>query len=95
MRYYRKNPAVEFDFNGETYRVEPRPKQGGCEWWRVGSATKYRCGLEDPAYPILTPEEDWMFSTEMYMFLESEDPLEHTEFLTLLNKAVKHFMGKR
>ncbi len=95
MRYYRKNPAVEFDFNGETYRVEPRPKQFGCEWWRVGSATKYRCGLEYPAYPILTPEEDWMFSTEMYMLLKSEDPAEHAGFLTLLNKAVKHFMIKK
>ena len=95
MRYYRKNPAVEFDFNGETYRVELRPKQFGCEWWRVGSNTKYRCGLEYPAYPILTPEEDWMFSTEMYMLLKSENPAEHAEFLALLNKAVKHFMIKK
>ncbi|MBT4295710.1 MAG: hypothetical protein HOD43_07890 [Candidatus Marinimicrobia bacterium] len=95
MRYYRKNPAVEFDFKGETYRVEPRPKQFSCEWWRVGSNTKYRCGLEYPAYPIHIPEEDWMFSTEMYMLLKSEDPAEHAEFLALLNKAVKHFMIKK
>ena len=95
MRYYRKNPAVEFEFKGETFRVEPRPKQFGCEWWRVGSTTKYMCGLEYPAYPILTPDEDWMYSVEMYMFLKSEDPAEHAEFLTLLNKAVKHFMIKK
>jgi hypothetical protein len=95
MRYYRKNPAVEFDFNGETYRVEPRPKQFECEWWKIGGRSKYRCRLEHPAYPILTPEEDWMYSVEMYMLLDSEDPAEHTEFLKLLNKAVKHFIKNK
>jgi hypothetical protein len=94
MKHFKNPQAIEFDFLGKTYRVVPSYRSGSCEWWQVGSHTKYRCDLDDPAYQILTPEEDWMTSMSLYMMLDSEDMFEQGQFLEQLNKAVRYFLPK-
>jgi len=94
MRYYRKHPAVEFEIQGDTYRVEPEYNSNTCVWWKVGKDVKNHCPLDDPSFQILMPDEDWPFAMELYSELNTEDTKIHGEFLTLLNKAVRHFLPK-
>ncbi len=94
MKTYKNPLAAEFKIEGKTYRVEPDYASNSCEWWEVGDSTKNRCELDDPAWPILAADEDWPFSFELYMLLDSEDTHLHGEFLKALNKAVRHFLPK-
>jgi len=94
MEHFKNPQAIEFDFLSKTFRVEPNYKSGYCDWWQINRHTKYQCGLEDPAYQILTPEEDWMTSVSLYMILDSEDVVEQGQFLAHLNRAVRHFLPK-
>ncbi|MBL7046056.1 MAG: hypothetical protein ISR95_00225 [Candidatus Marinimicrobia bacterium] len=92
---YCKNPlAAEFEFEGKTCRVEPDYDSNSCEWWIQGKRDKYRCELDNPAFPILAADEDWPLSFELYMLLGTEDTHIHGEFLKTLNKTVRHFLPK-
>ena len=94
MKYYRNPPAAEFKINNTKYRVEPDYASNSCEWWVLGESKRNRCELDDPAWPILAADEDWPFSVELYMLLDTEDTHIHGEFLKALNKAVRHFLPK-
>jgi len=94
MRTYNNPPAVEFEINKTTYRVEPDYASNTCEWWELGKNNKYRCQLDDPAIPILAMDEDWPLSFELYILLGTEDTHIHGEFLKALNKAVRRFLPK-
>jgi hypothetical protein len=96
MKTYKNPLAAEFEINETTYRVEPDYDSHSCEWWEVGESKgkRNRCELDDPAFPILAADEDWPFSVELYMLLDTEDTHIHGEFLKALNKAVRHFLPK-
>lgn len=94
MKTYSNPPAVEFEVNRTTYRVEPDYTSNTCEWWVRGKSDKYRCQLDDPAIPLLAMDEDWPLSFELYMLLDTEDTQIHGAFLKALNRAVRHFLPK-
>jgi len=92
MRIFNNPPAVEFEINKITYRVEPDYASNSCEWWVLGERNRNRCELDDPAFPIMAEDEDWPLSFELYLLLGTEDTHVHGEFLKALNKAVRHFL---
>jgi len=96
MKTYKNPQAAEFEINKITYRVEPDYASNSCEWWVLGDSKhkRNRCELDDPAWPILAADEDWPFSMELYMLLDTEDTHIHGEFLKALNRAVRHFLPK-
>ncbi len=92
MKHYNNPPAVEFEYNEDTYRVEADIDNKECIWWRVGSTHKIVCELADPAYQIIAPIEDWPVVADFGIYLNTEDMLDYGLFMARLNQAVRQFL---
>ncbi len=80
---------VDFENGEHTYGVVPNYEDYTCEWWRIHDGWRYKCDLADPAYEIMSPDEDWDTSFELYEYLKTEDMLKQGLFLAQVNAAVR------
>ena len=92
MKHLNYPPAVEFEYNEDTYRVEADIDKKECTWWRVGSTHKLTCELDDPAYQIVTPMENWPVVADFEIYLDTEEMYVYGQFMALLNTAVRQFL---